>query len=360
MNDQPFGTIVYIGTQGGGPDGGIHATRLDEATGRLGPVSLVAAVDRPTWVLADTGRGLLHAVSEMGNAGDRIGDVMSFRIDGASAGLTLLGKAPSGGGGPTHLALGPDGETLFVANFGGGEVAVMPISAQGVVQPVCARLVNSGSGPHRRQKGPHAHGVTLDPSAGFLLVADMGADRIFLHRYDAARRALEDAPDLHVAVPAGAGPRLLLFGKDGRFAYLLTELSAEIYVYGWDTATGRLTPQGMIRLDPPDAPGDPSAAGFTLSADGRFLYATNRRTGAIHVFAIDAADGQLTPVQTIDAGGDKPWAVEITPTGRWLLVANQASNLVRLFAVDPASGQLTATSAVLAVGAPTSFAFASA
>jgi 6-phosphogluconolactonase (cycloisomerase 2 family) len=145
--------------------------------------------------------------------------------------------------------------------------------------------------------------VTLDPSAGFLLVADMGADRIFIHRYDAARRALVDAPDLHIAVPAGAGPRLLLFGKDGCFAYLLTELSAEIYVYGWDAATGRLTSQGVVGLDPSDALGDTSAAGFTQSADGRFLYATNRRTGAIHVFSIDEANGQLTPVQTIDAGG---------------------------------------------------------
>jgi 6-phosphogluconolactonase (cycloisomerase 2 family) len=100
MKARPSETIVYIGTQGSRPDGGIHAARLDEASGRLDPASLAAVADRPTWVLADPARGLLHAVSEMGNAGDRIGDVMSFRIDEAGEGLTCIGQAPSGGEGP--------------------------------------------------------------------------------------------------------------------------------------------------------------------------------------------------------------------------------------------------------------------
>lgn len=349
-------TLIFVGTQGIAPDGGIHALWLDEATGRLSPASLAAALDRPTWVIADRRRSLLYAVSEMGNAGDRIGDVLSFAVDGGEGTLAPLGSRPSGGGGPTHLALDPEGRALFVANFGGGQVALLPIGTDGALQPVRALRLQSGSGPHRRQKGPHAHGVTLDPSGCFLLAPDMGADRIFVYRYDRAAQGLEDEPALHRAVPAGAGPRLLLFGRDGRFAYLLTELSAQIFIYRWDAVTGSLTQSGMVALDPPDAEGEPSAAGFTLSRDGRFLYASNRRTHSIHAFAIDAEDGGLTPLQTIAADGDKPWALEITPSGRWMLVANQGSNELRLFARDPDSGALAVMPGSVPIPAPTSFA----
>jgi 6-phosphogluconolactonase len=350
-------TLVFVGTQGSAPDGGIHLLRLDEASGRLDPPCLAAAVDRPTWVEADLKRDMLYAVSEMGNAGDRIGDVLSFFIDPAQGSLAPVSTMPSGGGGPTHLALDLDGRSLFVANFGGGQVAVLPVLPDGALQPVRSSRVGTGSGPHRRQKGPHAHGVTLDPGGRFLLVPDMGADRIFIHPYDPQSQTLGDDPSLHVAVPAGAGPRLLLFGRDGRFAYLLTELSADILTFGWAAETGALTLLGSLSLDPPRHDGESNAAGLVLSRDGRFLYATNRRTHTIHAFAIDSDDGHLTPIQTIAAGGDKPWALEISPTGTWMLVANQASGEVRLFKRDAASGHLTLVPGAQPVPAPTSFAF---
>ncbi|WP_206243743.1 lactonase family protein [Novosphingobium terrae] len=350
-------SLVFVGTQGVGPDGGIHVLRLDEAAGQLDQPCLAAVVDRPTWVMADPNRSVLYAVSEMGNAGDRIGDVLSFAIDLAQGTLAPLSSMPSGGSGPTHLTLDAEARSVFVANFGGGQVAVLPVSPDGALQPVCSSRVGTGSGPHRRQKGPHAHGVTLDPSGRFLLAPDMGADRIFIYPYDPQSQLLGDDPSLHVAVPAGAGPRLLLFGKDGRFAYLLTELSAHILTFGWAAETGTLTPLGTLSLDPPQHEGEPNAAGFTISRDGRFLYATNRRTHTIHAFAIDSDDGRLTPIQTIAAGGDKPWALEISPTGRWMLAANQASDEVRLFKRDAASGQLAAMPDALSIAAPTSFAF---
>ena len=356
MSAQIDGTLVFIGTQGSGEGQGIYAARLNEEDGTLSAAALAAEAERPTWVTADPRRPVVYAVSEVGNKGDRIGDVASFAIDAASAALQLCRSVPSGGGGPTHLALAPDGGALFVANFGGGQASVLPVDADGRLLPPSSVRTGTGSGPHRRQQGPHAHGVTLDPSGGYLLVPDMGADRVFIYPYDAAARALGTRPELHVAVPAGAGPRLVLFGKDGRFAYLLTELSAEIFVFSWDAQTGQLSPVSSLALDPPEFEDARSAAGFAMSADGRFLYASNRATAVIQAYAI-GSDGSLALVQTIDAGGEKPWAIEIAPGGRWALVANQGSDVVRLFARDPASGQLSQTSASLAVPTPTSFTF---
>jgi 6-phosphogluconolactonase len=348
------GTLVFIGTHGGAPDGGVHMAVLDERTGAMAGHRLVAATDRPTWLLADGKRRVLYAVSEVGNTGDREGAVLSYAVDSSGA-LHLLGRRGSGAGGATHLSLDRGSDTLFVANFGGGPAAALPIASDGSIGDVISGPPHSGSGPHRRQKGPHPHGVTLDPTGRFLLVPDMGTDQIYIHRFDPRSRALAAAQQATVAVPAGAGPRLILFGRDGRFAYMLSELSAELFVYRWDPV-GRLDEIARVPLDPPGTE-ERSAAALAISADGRFLYASNRRTHSIHVFAIDHRTGQLRVVQQIDAGGEKPWAAELSPSGRWLLVAANGSDRVVLFAVDRRTGQLTATGRTLTVPTPTGFAF---
>ena len=352
-----LGTLFHIGTQGSGTDQGIFAARLNEVTGQLTPLGLAFEVERPTWLTPDIGRPLLYAVSEVGNAGDREGEVLSFAIDAANGELRLLGRTGSGGGGATHLALDRASGVLFVANFGGGQVAAVPVDRAGGLSPLTSLQATAGTGPHRRQQGPHPHGVTLDPSRRFLLAPDMGADRIFIFRYDAAATALSVSDPAFASLPSGSGPRLLVFGRDGRFAYLLTELSAEVFTFAWDSDLARLTRIGQTALDAPGADGARSAAAIIISEDGRFLYVSNRATSAIHVLAIDQATGDLAHIQQLASGGTMPWSCEIAPSGRWLVVANQGSDMLTVFAVDRASGRLAPTDASLAVPKPTAIAF---
>lgn len=346
--------LAFIGTQASA----IHAARLEPSCGGLEPIGIVAELPRPTFVLADPYRPVLYAVSEIGNAGDCIGNVYSFAIDRETGVLRLLSEQPSGGGGPTHLTLDANANTLFAANFGGGEVSAFPIGADGTLAPAGAVHINAGSGPHRRQKNAHAHGVTLDPTQRFLLVPDMGADRIFIHRYDAASRTLFPAEIPALATPPGSGPRLALFGPDGNFAYVLTELSAELFVFRWLADEGRLQLLHTAPLDPPGSRENPSAAALALLADGGMLYASNRATHTIEAYTIDPKSGGLTHRQSIAAGGEKPWCAELTPDGQFLAVANQASNSIRVFAVDPARGTLSPLSDAPGIPTPTCIAFA--
>lgn len=348
--------LVYIGTQV--VEGqGIFAADLDESSGDIVSLGAVAEVERPTWVLTDPVRPVLYAVSEVGNAGDRIADVLSFSVRKDDGSLAPLSRTSSCGGGATHLALHPAGSRLFVANFGRGEVATLPVAEDGSLGTALSVQTTYGSGPHRRQSGPHAHGVTLDPSGRFLLVPDMGADRVFVYRYDDATGALSPADVPYAQLPAGSGPRFLLFSPNGDFAFLLTELSAEIFVFHWYRDSGRLDDVGSVALDNEDILGDRSAAAFTLSQDGRFLYVSNRRTAMLHAFAVDYRTGGISVVQTITAGGTRPWSAELCPGGRWMVVANQAANNVRVFAVAPETGWLSAVAGGIEVPMPTSLAF---
>lgn len=339
MRETNLPAQFLIGCQEDGSSRGIVRARLDERTGELGVIGLAAEVSRPTWLLRDPERPFLFAVSEVGNKGERNGEVLSFRI-GVDGALQLLDRTSSLGGGATHLDLSADGAALFVANFGGCQAACAAIAPDGKFSAAHSTDRYEGSGPHRRQQGSHPHGVTLDPGQRFLLVPDMGADRVFIHRYDPVTATLDATIHAQCELSAGSGPRLLLFGCDGRHAYLLTELSAQLVVFDWDAVKGELNQIAMISLDPLGAEGEPSAAVLMISSDGRHLYVSNRRTNAIHLFAIDPATGLLESRQTVDCGGSRPWGATISPNGRWLLIANQGSNNVVSLRRDPESGTL--------------------
>ena len=345
-------TLGYIGTQGEAPAEGIFAFRLNENNGEMTPIGVVAEEERPTWVLCDPQRPILYSVCEVGNRDERFGTITSFRISDQNGSLQPLSRRRTGGG-STHLTLSQDGAILYCANFGGPSAVAVPVDIDGRLGPIRSEVITHGTGPHRRQTKPHPHGVTVDPSGSYLLVPDMGADKIFVYALDDNHIRPVSTASFH----AGCGPRFVLFGAAGRDAYMVAELSAEVFHLKWDDARGELTLAAVTALDPPDAALPPGAAAFGLSNDGRFLYVSNRGTHEIHCFAVSPNDGTLTQIQTLNAGGEKPWGLAISGSGDWLLMANQASDRVSSFRIDPQTGKLSASGHHLNVKTPTSVGF---
>lgn len=348
----------FIGTQGDEPGKGIHHGVLDRATGRLDLLGLAAEVRRPTWLQIDARNGRLFAVSELGNKGECEGEVLSFAIGAQDKSLRLIDRASSRGGGPTHLCLSQDGKKVFGANFGGGQACSISVESDGRLGTTRVSPQHSGSGPHPRQNKPHPHGVTLDPTGRFLLVPDMGNDQVVIHRFNGSTGEFAPTATGSCPFPAGSGPRLLLFSPDGTTAYVLSELSAELFVLRWEATAGKLEILCRSPLDHPEAEGASSAAAILMSADGRHLYTSNRRTHTIGVFSIDGPTRPPTLIQSIESGGFKPWGTGLSADGRWLLVANQASHSVIPFRVSERDGTLSAVAgASIAVTNPTHVAF---
>jgi 6-phosphogluconolactonase len=347
--------LFYIGSKGSGRDQGIVAATLDPRTGKLSSRGLAAQAERPTWLAIYAPASALYAVSEIGNDGAVEGKVSSYRIDRATGGLAPINTVGSGGGGATHLALDAKLGTLFVANYGGGTIAALTVRADGGLKAPSSVQVTAGTGPSPRQKSPHPHGVTLDPSGRFLLAPDLGADRIFIYRVDTKTHALSPAQPPYAPAPAGAGPRHLVFSPDGRTAFVNTELDAVIRSYAWNAQTGQLRALAATPTTSPEFPGPKSAGEILLSADGRFLYASHRGENALIVYRTHA--GRLTELQRLPSGGKGPGHFAIDPTGRWLVVANEGDNAVNVFAVDARSGKLTSTPEVISTPSPVNIAF---
>jgi 6-phosphogluconolactonase len=344
----------YIGTQATQ----VQLARLDREAGTMTLVEPVAEVQRPTWTVRHPTLPVLYVASPGVAEGE--GSVSSFRIDPSTGALTRTGEAKAGGQGTTHLWVDARSRTLLAANYGGGSTATFALAMDGSVQARVSLRKEAGAGPHTRQTSPHAHGVAVDPSGRYALVADLGLDRLFVYRFDQATHALlpdDIAHPRHLVLPPASGPRHFAFSPNGRFVYLLGELSADIHVLRWDARSGTLAPVQTLSTDTPDFAGTKSVAEVAVSKDGRFVYVSNRGESTIVVYATDPRTGVLRLVERVPSGGENPWAFALHPDGRWMIVANQRSDNLALFRVDPATGRLTDTGQKLAVVKPVNISF---
>lgn len=339
---------LLVGTYTGGDSKGIYLYHFDDQAGHIDPQPVqVMAAENPSWLALSPDRHWLYAPNENGEGQrDPVGRASAYRLDPASGRMTFINSVSSLGAEPTHASLSKDGRYLFVANYGvsvdpGGTLAVLPVGKDGALAPATqiktyrASLANTD-----RQLSPHVHSVVSSPDGRFVFVQDLGGDRVYAYRYDPARpelplSAIKDQP--FTALPAGSGPRHLLFSADGRHAYLTLEMTGQVAVF--DHAEGHLTLRQTVTLAPAGFAGKVSAAALHISPDGRFLSVTNRGTdNHLLSYAISAADGTLRLVDRRSVEGQEPREFAFSPDGRFVLIANQRSHGVKVFRRDVPSG----------------------
>ncbi|WP_433443507.1 lactonase family protein [Nonomuraea sp. CA-141351] len=331
--------LLYIGTWRGTQ---VNGAWFDPDGGIMTPFGIVAQVNA-SWQAKHPSKPVLYVGS-----GDAGGTVSAFRIDRATGALDLIGQVTTDSagtpGGLSYIGTDKRSDTVLATNFAAGLTAALPIRNDGGLDSPASVVVDTGSGPHPRQAGPHPHHVVVDPSGRFALVADFGADRVFIYRFNRETRVLsagETTGPRSYAVNPGSGPRRLLFHPNGRNLYLLNELTADLHVLDWNPWKAQITLSQSLSTDSPEYSGTKSAAELGMSRDGRFVYTSNRGENTIVVFAADWRTGRLTLVQRIPCGGVSPWSFSIHRGNRWMLVANQVSSTVNLFSIDPRSGKLT-------------------
>jgi 6-phosphogluconolactonase len=86
-----------------------------------------------------------------------------------------------------------------------------------------------------------------------------------------------------------------------------------------------------------------TTAEIRIHPNGRFVYGSNRGHDSLAVFARNPADGTLSRLQIVPAGGAHPRNFTLSPDGAWLICANRDSNNLVVFKVDAATGLLAAT-----------------
>lgn len=356
--NSPAATLL-VGSYTDGASQGIYRYRFDSKAGHIDPTPLqVVKSVSPSWLVLSADQRQLFAVNETPN-----GQVSSFSVS-AKGEIKPLNQVASQGDEPTHASLSRDQRYLFVANYAvkpdpGSSLVVIPVARDGKLKPVVQHGRHQASGVNpERQASAHVHSLVLSPDGRHLYASDLGADKVFIYRYDGASadHPLTPAIPASVALPPGSGPRHLLFDAKGRHAYLTLEMSAEVVMF--EVQDGNLVERQRLALAERQEAAAKAAGGLHLSADGRFLYVSNRGTSnEIVAFSVGKQDGQLTLLQRRSVEGDHPREFALDPSDNFLLVANQKSNQIVVIRRDPRSGKLGETVQTLQQDAPSDLKF---
>lgn len=358
---------LLVGSYTAGQSQGIYRLNFDSSSGQIDAKPLqVIKSENPSWLTLSSDQRHLFVVNENGpGQKDPVGRVSSYAIDPKTHELSLINQVQSLGNEPTHSSLSGDASHLFVSNYSvsedpGGSLAVLPVGADGRLKSVVQISSHPSSRVNpERQMSAHVHSTISSPDGKFVFSNDLGADKVFVYRFDPKANPdlpLTAATPASVQLPPGSGPRHLLFSTDGRHAWLTMEMSAQVAVF--DYQDGKLEQTQMVDLAAGQPTSDKAGAALHVSRDGKFLYVSNRGTAnQLLVFAIDPATGHLKELQRRSVEGDHPREFSLDPSGKFLLIANQKSNQIVVVERDSKSGLLGKTVQTLPMDAPSDLKF---
>jgi 6-phosphogluconolactonase len=339
----------YIGsyTEATGKSKGIYSFSMDADSGIIEDLRLAAEIKNPSYLAFAPSGKFLYTVNELGSHGGKPqGAVSAFAVE-ADRSLKLLNTKSSGGEGPCHISIHKSGASAVVSNYSGGVLAVLPIGKNGRLGNAVQLIQYQGTGPNReRQEKAHAHSFTFAPDFSKGFACDLGSDKVMLYRFDSkARKPLVPWEQPFAAALPGCGPRHGVFHPNGKIAYVLNELKSTVDVFAFSEGP-RSGGKGLsvnriqaVSSLPKGGRKESTAAALRISADGKFLYASNRGHDSIAVFKVSPL-GLLDPVDLVPSGGRHPRDFILAPQGNFLIALNKDSDNMVIFKIKRRTGLL--------------------
>jgi 6-phosphogluconolactonase len=370
--------MLYVGTYTNSNAGskGIYAFRFNPLNGQVTALGVAGETDSPSWLALHPNKRFLYAANELppAEAGGPDGAITAFSIDAASGKLTQISRSKTDGRAPAHMLVDHSGKWAIAGNYGDGpgaigtSIAVFPIGTDGKLPESPKQLVPHAPRPKRLDPAApppangnpptsHPHCTLMSPDNRFLLVAEKGWDQIVIYKFDAATGTLTpNTPPAVDATKFAAAPRHLAFHPNGKFLYVCYEAGRAVSTFAWDAAKGSLTALDTHDTLPADAPKTGSCAEIEVHPDAKYLYVSNRGHNSLALFAIDPANGTLTPQGTFPTGGT-PRNFKIDPTGDWVITEGQNVNKSFVQKIDRQTGKVTMTDVTFDVPAPVCIVF---
>lgn len=336
-------TFAYISSPG---DGLISQYSLDEANGKLTLLEQTKAGNMVNPMAITPDHKVLFAALRV-----KPFQVVGYAIDSKTGHLTEVSRGPLAES-LAYLSTDRSGRFLMGASYGADALTVQTIDGE-----------HKPSDNIKTYKtGPHAHSVRTDPSNRFAYAGNLGVDRVLQYRLDEKSGELAPIGDGYVSLPAKTGPRHLVFSSDGKFLFVVGEMSGTVTAFAIDDKTGALSQvaqangvperlklvHGEIRnASNNDLKDDPTpriwAADLRLSPDGKLLFMTERTTSSVSAFAVDDATGALTFLENYPVEEKQPRNIALSPNGRWLLVTGEKADKVGVYGIGE-KGALTRVS----------------
>lgn len=343
--------FIYVGCYAEADASGIYVYEFDEGTGQITRCDMISGLRNPTFLTTDTDRKKLYSIAEITNqAGIRLAEVVSFSMNDLTGKLTQLNRAMSLDAPTCHIQIDKQNQYLIVSSYHGGKIGLVSLRDDGQMGMLLDVQQHYGSGSHPQQHQPHPHAAYFSPDEQHVYVTDLGLDCIKWYTIDKEQHVFVTQGEF--TVPPGSGPRHLTFHPNGKFVYVINELSSTISIFHYNSQSGVLSLLDTTSTLPSHYRGENACAEIVLSADGRFLYGSNRGDNSLVIYNIHPTTGFLTVIDYVSTEGNHPRHFALTPSGKHMIIANRDTNNLTIFQVDAKTGKLTYTGCSIPVNKP--------
>lgn len=319
-----------IGTYTKKDSQGMYAVTLDTDQPKLINDRVVVKSEKPAYLQVGS-HNLIFAVRQEGDQGG----VASYKIVDGKA--TLIDKSLSAGAPPAYVGLDHQRHLLFSANYHTAEIRVYKIGPDGSLTLTDSVTHQGPTGPAPEQTdGPHPHFADLTPD-GRLAVCDLGMDLLVIYNITDDGKLIANS---QFKFEPGFGTRHLVFHPNGKYVYVLGELSSKLAVLKYNARDASLSHLQTIKTIPDTWTAHNGAAAIHITNDGKFIYTSNRGENTIAVFSVQP-DYTVQHIQSISTEGDFPRDFELSSTEDFLVASNQNSDNLTLYSRNAQNGQLT-------------------
>lgn len=324
----------FIGTYTKGESKGIYSFVFDTKNEQIVDIKCAAKVNNPTYVTISKDNQYLYSVAQE----DGLGGVAVFAIDPDTIELKELNRLLTEGSAPCYVGINDERSQVVSAYYHRGLVEAFEVNTDGSLKQVSATAQHHGSGPNPdRQEKPHTHYSNFTPNEKFIAVVDLGIDELIT--YDVTDGKLTEVHKLKLR--PGSGPRHITFHPNGKYAYIMTELSNEVVALEFNGEDGSFKELQYIPTIPADFTENSQGGAIRITSDGKFVYASNRGHNSIAIFKVNEENGELSFVDYASSEGNWPRDFNFDPTENYIIGSNQESGNLVLYRRDQESGKLT-------------------
>ena len=332
---------------------GIYTALFDPMTGHFENLELAAKTPNPSFLAKHAKLPILYSVNECFMENFQCGGLSVFQI-GLEGDLTLLDIFPTRGCAPCHLAIDPAGRFLLVSNYRDGRFVRFSLGQDGLPCDNPLVFQSQGKGIHeKRQEGPHAHSMAIDPLTDDILMVDLGTDTVYVRKFNERSNSYSNDARSDLKLSPGTGCRHLAFSRDAEALYVVGELDSSVSVFLRDENGILAGPIQSISTLPPDSDriDTNTAAAILRHPSGQYIYVSNRGAGTVSVFRVDE-NHRLAYRGNCDVKCKTPRFCSLAPDAQYLVVCGQDAASIETFRVDRESGRLSSCDIFLQVDSP--------
>ncbi len=318
--------VAYVGTYTNGKSKGIHIYDVDVKEGLL-LLRKVVPVNNSSYLCVSRNEKYLYSIADEGVA------VFEIQEDGD---LLLINAIGIDGMRGCHLSTDLTGTYLFVSGYHDGKVSVVHTHGDGHLGRLVDGVFHRGTGALvERSFRPHVTCTRVTPDNKFICAVDEALDQIVIYKLNPVSKKLNQVDILRMG--GQTGPKSIHFSKDGRFAYVLCQITSKIRLYSYHVNSAGMPCFELLdeystlsnSRDPHDA-----ASSMRLSYDGKYIFSSTAGDDSVACFSINQETGRLTKEFALPTAGDYPKDLALFPDQKHLAVVNNATGTITTFAIN--------------------------